>query len=197
MKTFFVSDTHFRHKNILKYEPCRLLELAKWYSKKIGQHYELVLASFQQMMLEEKETELVDLMNEMLIEYWNETVGKNDFVWFLGDFVYGNKEIARDICSKLHGRKRLVRGNHDNWPDNFYREIGFEYVSKYPVLLKNRFILSHAPLEKVSEPFINIYGHIHWENCKHIPTKTETSQCVCVERQDFRPIRIKEFDKEN
>ena len=57
----------------------------------------------------------VDAMNEALIERWNETVGKRDDVWLIGDFAMENsKGRLLDVFERLHGFKRLVPGNHDH-----------------------------------------------------------------------------------
>jgi calcineurin-like phosphoesterase family protein len=60
MQEFFIGDTHFGHKRIMEYEPCRA-----------------VLGS----TMEEH--------NEGLIERWNRVVGPNDRVWHLGDVAFG------------------------------------------------------------------------------------------------------------
>ena len=190
--TYFISDTHFHHKNILKYEPSRLWELAKY----LGRDESDVLKDLKQGYEgdEEKLSYILNAHDRMLIGYWNATVGKEDVVWFLGDFVCGKKELAREIAASLNGRKRMVMGNHDNWKEEFYRSIGFECVSKYPVLLKGRFLLSHAPLAECPPPFFNVFGHIHLAHSGETETKRENHRCVCVERQGFKPIRIEEYD---
>lgn len=162
MKTWFISDTHFNHSNIIKY--C------------------------------DRPFNSVDEMNEELIKRWNNTVSKNDIVWFLGDFALGNKDICRSLIKSLNGEIRMIRGNHDHFPDSFYYDCGIKYVSKYPIILKEKFILSHAPiiLEENSK-FINIYGHVHNHGSKD--TFTDNSICVCVERHDYKPIRLEKFDK--
>jgi hypothetical protein len=88
----------------------------------------------------------------------------------------------------------MIKGNHDNYPDQFYRDAGCKFVSKYPVILKKKFILSHTPLfVDINETnYINFYGHVHGSPL--FKTKTENSQCVCVERQNFYPINIEVFN---
>ena len=53
-------------------------------------------------------------MDAALIASWNAVVGADDDVWHLGDFVYRSARPARDYLRRLHGRVRLVHGNHDN-----------------------------------------------------------------------------------
>lgn len=56
---FLTSDTHFGHRNIMKFEP-----IARPF------HY-------------------IQEHDEYLIEQWNNTVGVNDVVWHLGDVLFG------------------------------------------------------------------------------------------------------------
>lgn len=60
-ETWFISDTHFSHKNILEYEPT-----ARPFAS-------------------------IEEMNEAMIERWNSVVKPNDKVYHLGDFCMGGK----------------------------------------------------------------------------------------------------------
>lgn len=61
---WFISDTHFGHKNIIHYEDIR-------------SHFESI-----------------EEMNETLIDNWNNTVGNKDTVYHLGDFCFGRGNVA-------------------------------------------------------------------------------------------------------
>lgn len=135
--------------------------------------------------------ENVEDMNNDIIKRWNSVVSKNDTVWVLGDIGLGKKENIKKLLLQLNGHKKLIMGNHDRWNPHFYEECGFEFVSNYPVLLKGHFLLSHAPIVD-SGPFYNIHGHVH--DNPEFPTETEKSRCVCVERQNYTPIRLPVFD---
>ena len=62
-ETWFISDTHFGHQNILEYEP-----VARQFAS-------------------------VAQMNEALITNWNSVVGDYDKVYHLGDFCFGRENI--------------------------------------------------------------------------------------------------------
>ena len=53
-------------------------------------------------------------MNGALIRNWNETVGKDDDIYVLGDFFLGTDyDYINEVLDKLNGRIHLVVGNHD------------------------------------------------------------------------------------
>ena len=75
-----------------------------------------------------------DQMDSMLIKNWNEIITPDDIVWHLGDFALKNKEKTINYFRRLNGRKMLVLGNHDIFPEQFYRDLGFQYVSRFPII---------------------------------------------------------------
>lgn len=134
----------------------------------------------------------VQEMNRTLIKNWNEVVSNQDTVIHLGDLSLGNKEETRKIISQLNGKKILIKGNHDRWSDEAYRQMGFDYVSKFPIIFKGFFILSHAPMQlNETTPYFNYYGHVHNDNKYR---DTETSRCVSVEKIGYKPVLM--FDDE-
>lgn len=132
----------------------------------------------------------VEEMDAALIKNWNSIITNNDIIIHLGDVSMFSKEKTADIIRKLNGRKILIKGNHDNWSDEYYRQIGFDFVSKYPIIYKGFFILSHYPMQlSETTPYFNYYGHVHNDEKYH---DTATSKCVSVERTGYQPILIYE-----
>ena len=131
-KVWVISDTHFHHRNILKYEA------------------------------ESRPFANRDEMDEILIERWNERVGANDVVFHLGDFALAGKTITRDIISRLNGRKFLLLGNHDLDSGFRFEELGFDRIFDSPFIMDGKYLFSHEPIYDDLPPgFINIYGHVH------------------------------------
>lgn len=129
-------------------------------------------------------------MNRVLIKNWNEVVSNQDKVLLLGDFCLTSREEAAKIVDQLSGRKILIKGNHDCWSDDFYRSIGFEYVSKFPIVYNDFFLMSHAPLQLSDNlPYFSYYGHVH-NDMKY--QNTANSMCVSVERIGYRPYKFLE-----
>lgn len=134
-------------------------------------------------------------MDKALIDNWNKTVSNDDIVWVLGDFALSSKDYTKSIIKSLRGRKRLILGNHDRYSQKWYREVGFEFVSPYPIIIHNFVALSHAPLGFMNRncPFFNIYGHVH-DDLRYEDLTINTA-CVSVERIDYKPIELNEIIK--
>lgn len=134
-------------------------------------------------------------MNNAMKEMWNYTIGSEDEVWHLGDFIWNSgewddkfKEEIRDLLFKLNGYKILVMGNHDRkltpaeWID-----LGFAKVYDRPVLFEDFYILSHEPVYVTENmPYANIYGHVHGN--PNYKDYSSNGFCVCVERIAYTPI---------
>ena len=133
----------------------------------------------------------VEEMDETMIKRWNETVSNNDIIIHLGDVGLSNKEYITNIIKRLNGKKILIMGNHDNWSEQAYRDMGFHTVSRFPIIYDNFYMMSHAPLQ-LSETtcYFNCYGHVHNDN-KFVDNAT--SRCYSVERTGYRPVLL--FEK--
>jgi calcineurin-like phosphoesterase family protein len=81
--TFFTSDTHYFHKNIMRED-------------------------FSNRPFND-----VDHMNEELIKSWNRVVGEDDTVYHLGDVSLGSASKTTEIIRRLNGHKHLILGNHE------------------------------------------------------------------------------------
>jgi len=125
----------------------------------------------------------VEMMNSIMISNWNNTVSNNDIVYILGDFAL-DKERIKHWTEILNGTKYLVKGNHDDYSNQFYRDCGFKEVYDKPILV-DFCLLSHEPLQlNETTPYFNFYGHIH--NDSKFQDNT-TSKCVSVERINYTP----------
>jgi calcineurin-like phosphoesterase family protein len=100
-------------------------------------------------------------MDECLIDNWNSVVRKNQTVFHLGDFAFGNVDYQRKILSKLNGDIHFVRGNHDhNHPlgvDNLPDIIELKTGGRLWVLSHYAFRVWNCSHRGA----INLYGHSH------------------------------------
>ena len=164
---FLTSDTHFGHVGVCKFTRADgVTKLRPWTDP--------------------------DEMDEAMVKAWNETVKPTDKVYHLGDVVINRKALK--IMHRLNGDKVLIRGNHDIFRDDEYREH-FRELRAYHVM--NGMILSHIPLhpESLSRFGTNIHGHTHSNRVmlpgfggKITDIVDVRYHCVCVEQTDFRPI---------
>lgn len=138
----------------------------------------------------------IEEMNQTLIENWNDNIKKTDNVIFLGDFCFGKNEQVEYFCSKLNGNKLFILGNHDSKSPSVYRRLGFQEVSKYPIIYKDFYILSHAPVfinEKM--PYVNVHGHTHQMSPELINNGKNMYYNACVDMNNFKPILFEDIIK--
>lgn len=158
---WFTSDHHFDHANILKFT---------------GDAGQPIRPGFC----------CVNEMNERMIDNWNRVVKPGDHVWHLGDFAMGNHTVAERIIKRLHGRKRLCVGNHDN-----VKEVApfFEKVVLWRIFKEHNFTCSHIPLlpSQLRKTAFNVHGHIHQNLMKEACYIN-----VCVEHTNYTPIHLDE-----
>ena len=182
---FLVSDTHFGHAGVCRFT-CDdgVTKIRPWTDP--------------------------DEMDEEMVKRWNERVRPNDKVYHLGDVVINRKALG--IMRRLNGDKVLIRGNHDIFRDEEYREH-FRELRAYHVM--NGMILSHIPIhpESLSRFGTNIHGHTHQRRVmktveverasKYDPRPFRIMEqvidtryhCVCVEQTDFAPILFEDVIK--
>ena len=168
---FLTSDTHFGHAGVCKFlRDDGVTKLRPWDNP--------------------------EDMDEEMVKRWNETVRPNDKVYHLGDVVINRKALS--IMHRLNGDKVLIRGNHDIFRDDEYRNH-FRELRAYHVM--NGMILSHIPIhsDSLGRFGTNIHGHTHSNRVKaevwgeyEIDTRYH---CVCVEQTDFRPILFEDVIK--
>jgi len=97
-------------------------------------------------------------MDEAMVKAWNERVKPTDKVYHCGDAVINRKALK--TLGRLNGDKVLIRGNHDIFRDDEYRQY-FRELRAYHVM--NGLILSHIPIhsDSLGRFGCNIHGHLH------------------------------------
>lgn len=136
--------------------------------------------------------ETVEEMNRCLINNWNDSIGKDDQVFFLGDFGLGDIDHLQTICSQLNGKKICIRGNHDKNADWMMR-LGFQIVleSAFIKIGKHIVELIHIPSNPAPSHF-QLHGHVHNKR----PDKVIDNQLnLCVEIWDYKPVSEKSILK--
>lgn len=170
-----ISDTHFNHANILKFED------------RVGKKVRDQFSS-------------VEEMNEVMIQRWNSVVKPGDKVYHLGDVVFGaDKEqwLAKNMA-RLNGSKRLLLGNHDE-ATHFVGKGQFQKTMLWRVFKEFNILMTHVPvhISTLGEsrfnktPMFSVHGHIHQNKSPQGPYR-----CVCVEQTNYTPVNIEDLAAE-
>lgn len=131
--TFFASDHHLGHANIVKF------------TDNAGN----ALRAFSS----------IEDHDEHIIAQHNSVVGSKDTCWFGGDVVINRRYLH--LIKRFNGRKRLVLGNHDIFKNKDYFNAGFEDLHAFRKF--DDFVLTHIPVHEQSlgRWGVNVHGHLH------------------------------------
>ena len=162
---FYISDTHFNHRNILKFDD--------------PQHF---FTSIEEH-------------DKYIINAWNCAVKKQDTVYFLGDLGYLKKDEAIKVLSLLNGNKYIIKGNHDKtWIHEMpkYSQTRVKGVYDYLKISDNgrKVILCHFPImmwDGQHAGFYHIYGHVH--NSKEERIFQENGREFAKQCEDIKEFR--------
>ena len=134
---WFTSDTHFYHKNILKFCP----------KTRLGSDY--------------------IHMTEILVNNWNRDVQPQDHVYLLGDVCFADAVRTRELFKRLNGHIHLIYGNHDKVIRNNkdIRDI-FTSVQEYKEIKVGlqKVVMFHYPMLEWNNMHYGAYalfGHVH------------------------------------
>lgn len=142
---------------------------------------------------ENRPFENADQMTRTLIKNWNKVVQRDDEVFYLGDVSFRGKASTTQMVQQLNGIKTLILGNHDRSKSvKWWKDVGFQEVSKYPIIVGEFYILSHEPVYLTEAmPYANIHGHIH-----HLKYDNKQYFNVSVECVDYTPMNFEDIKKE-
>lgn len=108
----------------------------------------------------------VEESDELAIRNWNSRVGKDDIVYYLGDFTMDKPKLVKHYLSRLNGKIYIIGGNHDTRRvcDEF-KDLG---VTVLGCAEYKGYMLTHMPVHRkiLHEGQFrryrgNIHGHIH------------------------------------
>lgn len=133
----------------------------------------------------------VEDMNDTIVENWNETIGPDDEVLFLGDLAMERSTAAvQRWLDELHGRITFVRGNHDYAiPVGTHTHMTIERGG-------HAFYLTHFP-ENVPDDWNGwaVYGHHHNNYPDDFPfvDPDERRINVSIELLGYEPLPMTEL----
>jgi len=163
---FFCSDLHFHHSSVITHDKRPFL-----FDKKLG---------YPEPGSKDKSNLNIELMNESLIRNWNDVVGEDDIVFYLGDFCWRGVTSTKEIADQLNGTIHFIIGNHDDYKvikgTERFESIN-DYVELYLQYGKNKedkvmICMMHYPISswnKIHYHSWHIHGHAHQGKVKSDP----------------------------
>lgn len=122
-----------------------------------------------------------------LISKWNSVIKKNDIVFYNGDFSDCSIKQTYEYLSQLNGKITLIKGNHDRFDDETFKEM-FVSVVEEMYIPDLDLVIHHCPEEDCGS--YEIYGHLH-RNDIFNPISKRNSFCSCVQRNNGYPVSLK------
>ena len=170
-ETFFTSDTHFGHE-----------KLCTTFTRPDGSPARSFSCSQE--------------MDEHMVSQWNSVVRDCDTVYHLGDVLISKSHFP--TLSRLKGKLRLVRGNHDIFDDKMYHQH-FKRLLGVKMFPKRGIVCTHIPVHTSQLEFrwnFNIHGHLHHHLVLDSSGKPDNRYInVCGEHHDYVPVSMAQIDQ--
>ncbi len=134
----------------------------------------------------------VNEMNQTLIANWNQIVGEDDIVFFLGDLgCFADEKELNEWLTKLTGRIVFIEGNHDH-PSKYINGLN---THQYYILKQGEweFCCTHRPenAPRFWDGWV-IHGHHHNTHLEEYPFIDPIEQRinVSIELLDYYPLNL-------
>ena len=130
-----------------------------------------------------------------LIENWNKVVNDGDKVYVLGDVAQKKKDLEK--FTELHGKKILIKGNHDIYEMKEYAKYFKDIRGTHR--LENGILMSHIPVHPSTfgkAHKVNVHGHIHDKRVMEFKpdnlgyTVDPRYFCVSCEHINYTPMEL-------
>ena len=133
----------------------------------------------------------VEEMDELMIQRWNQVVGRNDRVYHGGDFMWFGKHVMQ-IARRLNGTIYMAVGNHDQ-VSQLLSSGAIKRAKLWYKFKDDGWVLTHIPLPVENFPRDcewNLHGHTHLNMS---PGQGKTHMNICVEQTAYAPIAREEM----
>lgn len=170
----------------------------KWFTADLHLNHKAILS-----MGNGRPFKTLDEMQETIINNWNKKVAPKDDVYVLGDMFWGLKDFQiREIMNRLHGKKHLIIGNHDQVNHNRNSHTWVEMVeSKILEMHNTAVVLTHHPQMEWDHYYYDsyhLYGHVHGtlnlaEYTRLRPHPNMNCWDVGVDNNNFEPVSFEEI----
>ena len=164
-KTWLVSDTHFGHSEIIKYQRSNYKNVTdmneqiieQWNSKIAPNDIVIHLGDVATLMSQDKLKVIISMLNGEKI------------------LIPGN-----------HERPNLTLDRH------YYNQVGFTNVEQdIPHMVIGKLVLSHEPVDFIPDGYFNIHGHVHQGPSRELFDKDLLRLNICMKKV-LEPLELKE-----
>jgi calcineurin-like phosphoesterase family protein len=198
-RLFFVSDTHFRHNNVPKFDKSPFWsERAQELDRRLKD--KSLSDSDYKRIRNEEYAELQNCIrhqDEEIIKNWNSVVSNDDTVFHLGDVTFSNdpKDI-NGILDRLNGKIILINGNHEQGVHkNQSVKNRFSLIRDYMEISvdNQRITMLHYPIHEWNQAHRGawmLHGHTHI----HDDYDTKYKRCnVGIMNWNYYPASFKQL----
>lgn len=200
-KTYFVSDLHFNHKNIITFTTDAPLSCGRTQASTRGADGSI---SRQRTLDDGSLTpfQSIEEHDEHIIEQVNKVVRPQDRLYIMGDVAMNRSGIKQ--VGRMNGRKKLIKGNHDIFKLADYTPY-FEDILASRVYPQHNIIVTHIPvaISELQGRFkYNLHGHTHINTVPFVGNFPGWEDLyspyinLCPERVGFAPISLDEIVEE-
>ena len=145
--------------------------------------------------MQKRPWDTIDEMNRDLIRNYNTLVRPSDTVYILGDLAHHmTVDAVNDLIGKLHGKKVLIRGNHDK----IYDEKMFQEITDFKTISLSGYLIAlmHYPMlswPKSHHGSLMLHGHVHGrrEDNERNREAGIRRYDVGVDANDYFPVEVK------
>jgi len=164
--TWFISDLHFGHANIIVFTDEKGDRMRPFFS--------------------------VEEHDETIIRNHNDLVRPEDRVYVTGDVAMDKAHIEK--VGRLNGRKVLIKGNHDIFTLADYTPY-FEDIRACKIYREHGLIVSHIPVHAAQLEHrwkANAHGHNHSKLVTVANMREPDRRYInlCLEQTHFRPVSL-------
>ena len=144
----------------------------------------------------------IEIMDNSIIDKWNNTINENDIVFHIGDFSLLGAKKCGDYLTRLNGTKYLIAGNHDkSIPEKYFAGV---YLRLNLLIIDDeiddgqRITLEHYPMYSWYQSHRgawHLHGHVHG-GLQFSPTKNypfPTMYDVGVDNNNYYPVSYEEI----
>jgi calcineurin-like phosphoesterase family protein len=193
---FVIADTHFSQASMCAFANDDGSSLRPW-GRPVANWKEM--SEEERLDLKPEFERYAAEMDEAMVDNWNKVVPKEGAtVYHLGDVAMKEKQLP--ILNRLHGKKKLILGNHDIFSAKVYLQYFYDVQA---CKVGDGIIMTHIPIhgDSIKQRWkANVHGHLHagcvmMDDDKNCRVFNPRYLCVSVEQIGYTPLSWEDMMK--